>query len=214
MLRQQRINGYNYIFWSIICVFVVSISGCAQQDQQSSSTTTETTKTTQQTDTKQEEVKPITEVVKSTPQTKPAIDPANAIAVIETDKGTIEFEFYADDAPITAKAFIKNANLDYYKNEKFHRVEELIVQAGSAFVDDTLPIEKSLHPLVKGVVLMAKVEGETVSDADEFFICKQPIILDDDFTTLGKVIKGLDVLDNLVQDDRIINISIREREKE
>lgn len=213
MLRQQRINGYNYIFWSIICVFLIGISGCTQQDQQSSSTT-DTSETTQQSDTSEEVSKPEPPVEKPIPQAKPAIDPANAIAVIETEKGNIEFEFFAADAPITAKAFIKHANLNYYKNEKFHRVEELIVQAGSAFVDDTLPIEKGDHQLVKGVVLMAKVEGETVSDADEFFICKSPIILDDDFTTLGRVVKGLEILDNLVKDDKIINISIRERGEE
>ncbi|RKU28718.1 hypothetical protein C6497_08135 [Candidatus Poribacteria bacterium] len=213
MLRQQRINGYYYIFWSIICVFLVGLSGCAQQEKQSSSTT-DTSETTQQTDTTQEVSTPETQVQKPTPQTKPAIDPANAIAVIETEKGNIEFEFFASDAPITAKAFIKHANLNYYKNEKFHRVEELIVQAGSAFVDGTLPIEKGNHQLVKGVVLMAKEEGTTVSDADEFFICKDAILLDDDFTTLGRVIKGLDVLDKLVENDKIINISIRERDNE
>ena len=213
MLRQQRISRYYYICWYIICIFLVSISGCKQQEQQSSSTT-DTSETTQQTDTSQEVSTPETQVEKHTPETKPAIDPANAIAVIETEKGNIEFEFFASDAPITAKAFIKHANLNYYKNEKFHRVEELIVQAGSAFVDDTLPIEKGDHQLVKGLVLMAKEEGTTVSDADEFFICKTAIILDDDFTTLGKVIKGLDVLENLVENDKIINISIRERDKE
>lgn len=213
MLRQQRINGYYYILGSIICVFLVGLYGCTQKDQQSSSTT-DTSETTQQTDTTQEVSTPETQVQKPTPQTKPAIDPANAIAVIETEKGNIEFEFFASDAPITAKAFIKHANLNYYKNEKFHRVEELIVQAGSAFVDGTLPIEKGDHQLVKGVVLMAKEEGTTVSDADEFFICKDAILLDDDFTTLGRVIKGLDVLDILVENDKIINISIRERDNE
>ena len=142
---------------------------------------------------------------------EPQIDPAKAIAVIETAKGNIEFEFYATDAPNTSKHFIKNASKGFYRNEPFHRVEELIVQAGSSFSNETLPIEKSDKPLERGVVLMAKEEGATVSDGDEFFICKDAVLLDGDYTTLGKVINGLDVLDKIIQDDRIVNITIRER---
>ena len=62
---------------------------------------------------------------------KPQIDPATAVAVIETAKGTIEFEFLATEAPETSKNFIKNAQVMYYKGEKFNRAEELLIQAGS-----------------------------------------------------------------------------------
>ena len=61
---------------------------------------------------------------------------------------------------------------------------------------------------------MAKEPGASVSDGDEFFICTDSIALDEDYTTLGKVIKGLDVLDSIEQDEKIVNITIREREKE
>lgn len=209
MLRLQKTNQLRLTLLILTVLFVVFLSSCAQQDK-------ETTESNTQTDTSDTETETVVEQTEE-PEKKepePQIDPAKAIAVIETDKGNIEFEFYASDAPNTSKHFIKNASMGYYRTAPFHRVEELIIQAGSTFANETLPIEKSDKPLEKGVVLMAKAEGANVSDGDEFFICKDAIALDDDYTTLGKVIKGLDVLDKIVQGDKIVNITIRERSED
>ncbi len=208
MLRLQKTNQFRRALLILTALFVIFLSSCAQQDKKTTESDTQTD--TADTQTESETVAEQTaEPEKKEPE--PQIDPAKAIAVIETAKGNIEFEFYAADAPNTSKHFIKNASKGFYRNEPFHRVEELVIQAGSTFSNETLPIEKSEKPLVRGVVLMAKEEGATVSDGDEFFICKDAILLGEDYTTLGKVIKGLDVLDKIVQDDKIVNITIRER---
>lgn len=209
MLNHKRINQFPIALLVITCLSVLILFGCSQQDKKESEPSTE------QPENQQTVIKPVEEE-KTEPkaETKPVIDPANAIAVIETAKGIIEFEFYADDAPQTSKNFISNASLGYYSSEKFHEVDELFIQAGSSITDEELPIEKSDHPLVKGVVLMAKTPGASVSDGDEFFICKEAIALDEDYTTLGKVTNGLEVLDNIVKNDKIINITIRERNSE
>ena len=144
---------------------------------------------------------------------KPQIDPATAVAVIETAKGTIEFEFLATEAPETSKNFIKNAQVMYYKGEKFNRAEELLIQAGSKLAaGDTLPIENGAKEMSRGVVAMAKQEGASVSYASEFFICRDSTILDSDYTIFGNVISGMDVVDNIVVDDVITNITIRNKE--
>ena len=144
---------------------------------------------------------------------KPQIDPATAVAVIETAKGTIEFEFLATEAPETSKNFIKNAQVMYYKGEKFNRAEELLIQAGSKLAaGDTLPIENGAKEMSRGVVAMAKEEGASVSYASEFFICRDSTILDSDYTIFGNVISGMDVVDNIVVDDVITNITIRNKE--
>ena len=49
-----------------------------------------------------------------TQKTVPKIDIHNTIAVIETAKGAIELEFFADEAPKTVENFLKNARLGYY----------------------------------------------------------------------------------------------------
>ncbi len=207
MLRQQKINQFPVIILVLICLFVVFVSGCTQQDQKTTESTTETT-------TPQEVIKPAEDSEKTEPEAKPMIDPANAIAVIETAKGNIEFEFFASDAPQTSKHFIQNVSRGFYRGEKFHDVDPLYIQAGSSFTNDKLPIEKSEHPLTKGTVLMITEEGSDVADGDEFMICKETIALDEDWTILGKVIKGLEVLDSIEKNDKIVNITIRERDTE
>ena len=143
----------------------------------------------------------------------PQIDPTTAVAVIETAKGTIEFEFLATEAPETSKNFIKNAQVMYYKGEKFNRAEELLIQAGSKLAaGDTLPIENGAKEMSRGVVAMAKEEGSSVSYASEFFICRDSTILDSEYTIFGNVTSGMDVVDNIVVDDVITNITIRSKE--
>lgn len=142
---------------------------------------------------------------------KPAIDPTSVIAVIETAKGKIEFEFLAA-APETARNFIKNANLNNYKDEEFHRVEPLLIQAGSRFVrNETIPIENGSQKMSRGVVAMAKEVGASVADASEFFICRDTTLVDSDYTVFGTVISGMEVVDSIVMDDAITNITIRDK---
>ena len=143
---------------------------------------------------------------------KPQMDPTTAVAVIETAKGTIEFEFLATEAPETSKNFIKNAQVEYYKGEKFYRVEELLIQAGSKLAaGDTLTIENGAKEMARGVVAMAKEEGASVSYASEFFICRDETILDSEYTIFGNVTSGMDVVDSIQQDDVITNITIRSK---
>ena len=217
MIKQMKINQFPVALLILGCVFTVLLFSCSQQEKKASDPCTEQTDTGETDEAAKPEaetaIKQAADAEKTEPEAEPMIEPANAIAVIETAKGNIEFEFYATDAPQASKNFIKNASKGYYRNETFS-VEELFIQAGSDFANETLPIEKSDHSLEKGTVLMAKEPGASVSDGDEFFICTDSIALDEDYTTLGKVIKGLDVLDSIEQDEKIVNITIREREKE
>ena len=144
---------------------------------------------------------------------KTKIDIHSAVAVIETDKGAIEVEFFADVAPNTVENFLKNARLEYYNRGKFHRVEPgKLIQAGSRFpIEDTIAIETSDHKPVRGILAMAKAEGATVADAAQFFICLDTIILDSDYTLFGQVTNGLDVIDNIAAGDQIMSITIREK---
>lgn len=211
MLSRKRVNQFPIALVVLSCLSLLLLLSCSQPDKQSSEPTTEEAA---QPETQQTVIKPAEEPKEPERQTFPDIDPANAIAVIQTAKGIIEFEFYASNAPIASKNFIKNANSANYRNEHFHDVQELFIQAGSKLANETIPIEKSDHPLVKGVVLLAKTPGETVSDGDEFFICKDAIELDEDYTVLGKVITGLEILDNIAKYDKIVDITIRERDGE
>ena len=194
MLRQQQSNLISTALLVLAGLFVILLSSCTQEEKKAPAPRARPTgKGEVQTQAKQE------------------IDPASVVAVIETAKGNMEFEFFAADAPQTSKNFIKNAKLGYYKDETFKRVEELLIQAESRFVDDTIPIEQSDRTPKRGIVAMAKEEGATVSHAAAFFICKDTLVLDSDYTIFGNLISGLDVLDSIERNDRIMNITIRDK---
>src|SRR5438445_9023673 len=56
---------------------------------------------------------------------------SNRTAIIETDKGTIKFTFYEQDAPITTANFIGLAEQGFYNGLTFHRVEPgFVIQGG------------------------------------------------------------------------------------
>ena len=213
MLRQQKTNLFSITLVFFVCLSMTILFSCSPQEEKDADTTTDQTDTT--TDTEETVVTQTPDTEETESEAKPLIEPANAIAVIETAKGKMEFEFYATDAPNASKNFIKNASKGLYKNSSFHTVEELYIQAGSDFVDETLPFEKSEQALEKGVILqIAKEDDANVSDGEEFLICKDVVELESDFTVLGKVINGLEVLDSIEKDDKIVNITIRERETE
>src|SRR2546421_11789722 len=58
----------------------------------------------------------------------------NKKAVIETAKGTIEVELFADEVPNTVANFEKLANSQFYDGTKFHRViPNFMVQGGDPY---------------------------------------------------------------------------------
>ena len=200
MLRQQQNKQHRQFASAALMVlatlFATFVLSCAQQEKEAPAPRARRSGTG----------------TTSTPA-KPQIDPATSVAVIETAKGNIEFEFLATEAPETSKNFIKNAQVEYYKGEKFYRVEELLIQAGSKLAaGETLAIENGAKEMSRGVVAMAKEEGASVSYASEFFICRDETILDSEYTIFGNVISGMDVVDSIAQDDVITNITIRNKE--
>ncbi len=214
MLRQQKTNLFSITLVFFVCLSMTFLFSCSPQEEKEAANNEET-ETTAESDTEQTVIKQAPDTEETESEAKPLIEPANAIAVIETAKGKMEFEFYATDAPNASKNFIKNASKGFYKNSSFHTVEERHIQAGSDFIDEPLPIEKNEQALERGVVLqIANEVGSSDLDGEEFLICKDVIELDLDFTVLGKVINGLEVLDSIEKDDKIVNITIRERETE
>ena len=101
MLNHKRIIQFPIALLVITCLSVIFLFGCSQQEKKTSETDTD------QPENQQTVIKPVEEAEKIEPEpkaeAKPMIEPVNAIAVIETAKGNIEFEFYAADAPNASK---------------------------------------------------------------------------------------------------------------
>lgn len=139
-------------------------------------------------------------------------------ARIETDKGTMVLDLYPDEAPGTVANFTKLARSGFYTNLTFHRViPKFMIQGGCPRGDGTggpgytIPCETEGNPHhhVRGSLSMAHRGKDT--GGSQFFICHTPQPhLNGVHTVFGKVVEGLDVLDNIRQGDHMTQVEITE----
>ena len=131
--------------------------------------------------------------------------------VIETDKGPIEIEFFAADAPKAVENFRLLAERGYYDNLTFHRiVKGFMIQGGDPSGDGTGgesawggTFEDEIKPdsptysngYRRGIVAMANAGPNT--NGSQFFIMHQDYRLPPAYVIFGKVTKGMDVVDAL-----------------
>ena len=137
---------------------------------------------------------------------------------IKTAKGDMKVEFYDNDAPNTVANFVKLAKSGYYNGLNFHRViPDFVIQGGCPDgtgaggpgyqIDCELTGENQFHD--KGVLSMAHAGRNT--GGSQFFIChsrNNTAHLDRQHTCFGKVVSGLDVIDDIRGGDKIVEVVI------
>ncbi len=141
-------------------------------------------------------------------------------AEIITGKGTMKVEFYEKDAPKTVKNFIDLAEKGFYDGLSFHRViPDFVIQGGCPVgngtggpgytIDCELTGENQYHD--RGVLSMAHAGRNT--GGSQFFIChsrQNTKHLDRNHTCFGKVVEGVDVIDEISAGDKIEKIKVSE----
>ena len=141
-------------------------------------------------------------------------------AEIQTEKGTMKVEFYEKDAPNTVKNFVDLSKKGFYDGLTFHRViPNFVIQGGCPngignggpgySIDCELDGDNQFHD--RGVLSMAHAGRNT--GGSQFFIChsrENTAHLDRNHTCFGKVVDGLDVIDDIRQGDKIEKITINE----
>lgn len=141
-------------------------------------------------------------------------------AKINTDKGTMKVEFFDKDAPGTVANFVKLSKEGFYDGLTFHRViPNFVIQGGCP--DGTgaggpgynikceLDGDNQYHD--RGVLSMAHAGRDT--GGSQFFVCHSrdnTSHLDGHHTCFGKVVEGLDVIDEIKQGDTITSIEVSE----
>jgi peptidyl-prolyl cis-trans isomerase B (cyclophilin B) len=146
-------------------------------------------------------------------------------AIIKTNKGTMRVSLYTEDAPNTVANFSKLAKEGYYDGLKWHRVlPDFVIQGGCPNsrdgasgmpgtggpgyqIDCELTGGNQHHE--RGVLSMAHAGRNT--GGSQFFICHSRTNtshLDGNHTCFGKVIEGVDVVDDIRQGDSIDSIEI------
>ena len=139
-------------------------------------------------------------------------------AIIKTAKGDMTIELYEKDAPKTVGNFTTLAKKGFYDGLTFHRViPDFVIQGGCPdgtgaggpgySIDCELDGDNQFHD--KGVLSMAHAGRNT--GGSQFFIChsrNNTAHLDRNHTCFGKVVEGLDVIDQIAADDKINSIEV------
>lgn len=142
------------------------------------------------------------------------------IAKIHTPKGVMTVEFYWNDAPKAVENFITLAEKGFYDDLNFHRViPDFVIQGGCPnkrgdggpgyHIDCELDGENQYHD--RGVLSMAHAGRNT--GGSQFFVCHSRTNtshLDGNHTCFGKVVDGLEVIDDIRQGDAINKIEVLE----
>ncbi len=139
-------------------------------------------------------------------------------AIIVTEKGTMNVEFYDKDAPNTVKNFIDLSKKVFYDGLTFHRViPDFVIQggcpngtgAGGPGYEIKCEVSGDNQYHDKGVLSMAHAGRDT--GGSQFFIClsrNHTAHLDRNHTCFGKVVSGIEVIEAIRGGDKIQKITI------
>jgi peptidyl-prolyl cis-trans isomerase B (cyclophilin B) len=151
---------------------------------------------------------------------------AGPVIVVETTKGTFEFETYPNEAPRTVEHILALVKKNFYTGLRFHRVEPgFVIQVGDPNTRDYTkralwgtggsgtPVglselsRKRLH--VKGAVAMAHSGNPAQADAQWYVTLSAVPRLDGKYVVFGRVINGLDVTTQIRVGDIIRKMSVK-----
>ncbi|MDP1572491.1 MAG: peptidylprolyl isomerase [Vicinamibacterales bacterium] len=152
---------------------------------------------------------------------------AGPIVVVETEKGTFEFETYPNEAPKTVARILELVKSRFYNGMRVHRVVPgFVAQMGDPQTRDMTKKDRwgtggSGKPIgvaeisktrthVLGAVAMAHA-GDAAKADSQFYVTLAPTPrLNSGYTVFGKVITGMDVVTKLAVGDRIVRATVKE----
>jgi peptidyl-prolyl cis-trans isomerase A (cyclophilin A) len=130
---------------------------------------------------------------------------------LETSKGTIVIELYPDKAPLSVDNFLKYVNEGFYDGLIFHRVVPGFVVQGGGYTPDFKP-KQVKAPIkleagnglsnLRGTVAMARTSNPNSATSQFFINLVDNTNLDTlggGYAVFGKVVKGLEVADEIAK---------------
>jgi peptidyl-prolyl cis-trans isomerase B (cyclophilin B) len=124
--------------------------------------------------------------------------------ILVKDYGEISINLFDKETPKNVSNIVKLVNQGFYNGLKFHRViKGFVIQGGCPNGDGTggpgYVVNDEISPNLKhlkGTVAMANRGPNT--NGSQFYICLEPQpMLDGGYTVIGKVVKGIDVVDKI-----------------
>lgn len=135
--------------------------------------------------------------------------------LISTSKGDIVLELAVEQSPSSAANFYTLVKRGYYDNTAFHRVvPNFVIQAGRPSddveaINYTIRSELGPAKYVTGAVGMASAGKDT--EGSQWFITHSPTPhLDGRYSIFAYVMEGMDVVQQIELEDRILEMSVLE----
>jgi peptidyl-prolyl cis-trans isomerase B (cyclophilin B) len=140
----------------------------------------------------------------------------DANIAIDTKFGTIEIRLLPFVAPNHVKSFIHLTKLGFYDGTIFHRIiPGFMIQGGdpNTLKNDTstygqggpgysIKAEFNNQPHIRGTVSMARGGDENSAGSQFFIVTKSSRFLDKKYTVFGRVTRGMNVVDEIVNQKR------------
>ncbi|HWO89386.1 MAG TPA: peptidylprolyl isomerase, partial [Gemmatimonadales bacterium] len=131
---------------------------------------------------------------------------------IETERGSIRLQLFGYEAPLTVDNFLRLVDRRFFDNGRWHRVvPNFVIQDGDPRGDGSGGPGTVLRDEINRRRYERATLGMALSGPDtggsQFFITHSPQPhLDGGYTVFGQVASGLEVVDRVVQGDRIRRI--------
>ena len=155
-------------------------------------------------------------------EAKPPAKAPQAVITLERG-GQITLELFPVDAPRHVDNFAKLVRQGFYDGQRFHRVEDWVVQVGDPQsktlpVDDdrvgsggagyTIKAEFNKRKHERGALGMARGDDPDSASSQFYITLKPSYFLDGQYTVFGRVTQGMEHVDKLKLGDRIKSIRI------
>jgi cyclophilin family peptidyl-prolyl cis-trans isomerase len=138
-------------------------------------------------------------------------------ATVVTSKGAFTIEFFPEAAPLTVDNFLQLARKGYFNGQTVPRVvPNFVIQTGDPRGDQNggpgyqIRCEINEAPYERGAVGMA-LSGKDTGGSQWFVTHSPQPHLDGGYTVFGRVVRGMDVVDNIVRGDTIRRVIVDER---
>ncbi|HYK52862.1 MAG TPA: peptidylprolyl isomerase [Candidatus Eremiobacteraceae bacterium] len=134
--------------------------------------------------------------------------PHPQVAIV-TSKGIIVVEMFPDEAPYNVDNFLYLVDRGYYNNQQLFRViQNFVIQGGDptnggndggpgySVPAELNPLQQLTGVLALGLDYPDNIHADVDSGGSQFYITESPQLhLDINFTTMGRVVKGMAVVD-------------------
>ena len=132
----------------------------------------------------------------------------------ESGGGSFEMRLLVGDAPASVNRLVTLARMGYYNKLTFHRVEtNFVIQGGSPGANEYVGAQRFMRdelglPSHERGTVGISTRGRDTGDAQIFVNLIDNWRLDHDYTVLADVVRGMDVVDAILEGDVIARMEI------